>query len=586
VIWLGVILFPLALAGLLLVPSLRPLICRHGLWTAGLPALILALIGETLPAGVFPALFLETTLHFGQFGRVFLLLTALLWIAAGAFAGSYFSQKDHALVRFAAFFLCTMCGNLGLSIAQDLASFYVFFALMSFAAYGLIIHDKSDKALYAGRVYLTMTVIGEVILASAFYFAGLVGSAAGTCLFAEIAPALPDHAHGPLILTLAFIGFGIKSGALFLHLWLPLAHPAAPVPASAVLSGAMIKAGLLGWLHFFASAGIPAGDLSAWGMALAWLGLTAALYAAASGLVKQDPKTILAYSSVSQMGLMTMALGFTLVSGTGSGKQLLLGLLFFALVHGMAKGFLFLGVGLARTTARDTVRGFLLLAGLGLAALVLAGLPLTGGAVVKQSLKQGAYLLPEAWSGFFTGMLSLSAMGTTMLLTACVWRVRQNMPPAGKNLGAGMTLSCVGLLGLLVFIVPLAKSVVVVEPGLFSQDGQAVMEGLWPIGLGLLAALAFLKSGWGAGEWKGLDGLILESIGNGLRRLHQRWKAGRLCDPACGQIDLMAATDRVLQSQWMRTVPDKLEQRLLYWHTAGILFIFLLMGFIFTTWRG
>lgn len=584
-IWLLIVFFPLVLTGLLLIPSLRPLICQHGLWTAGLPALILALLGESFPAGVFPALFLETTLHFGQFGRVFLLLTALLWIAAGAFAGTYFAWQDQKRVRFAAFYLCTMCGNLGLCVAQDLASFYVFFALMSFAAYGLIIHDKSDKALYAGRVYLTMTVIGEVILASAFYFAGLVGSPAGACLFAETAPALPDHAHGPLILTLAFTGFGIKSGALFLHLWLPLAHPAAPVPASAVLSGAMIKAGLLGWLHFFAPSDLLSSDLSGWGMTLAWLGLAAAFYAAASGLTKRDPKTILAYSSVSQMGLMTTALGFALVSGAGAGKRLLFGLLFFALVHGLAKGFLFLGVGLAKTTARDAMRGFLLLAGLGLAALVLAGLPLTGGAVVKHALKQGAHLLPEVWSGFFTGMLALSAAATTMLLTVCVWRVRRDMPPAGGNLGMGATLACVGLLGLLVFIVPLTENILV-EPGLLAQDGQTVLEGLWPIALGLLAALVFLKSGRGAGDWRGLDGLILETIGNGLRRLHQRWKAGRLCDPACGQIDLMAVADQVLQSRWMRSVPDKLEQRLLYWHTAGILFIFLLMCFIFTAWRG
>jgi formate hydrogenlyase subunit 3/multisubunit Na+/H+ antiporter MnhD subunit len=508
------------------------------------------------------------------------LLTALLWIAAGAFAGSYFTLKDQARTRFAFFFLCTLCGNLGLTIAQDLASFYVFFALMSFAAYGLIIHDQSEKALYAGRVYLTMTIIGEVILASAFYYAGLVGSVEETLLFAEIAPALPDHAHGPLILTLAFIGFGVKSGALFLHLWLPLAHPVAPVPASAVLSGAMIKAGLLGWLHFFASGDTLSSELSGWGLALAWLGLTAALYATVSGLAKQDPKTILAYSSVSQMGLMTMALGFALVSGTAVGKQLLLGLLFFALVHGIAKGFLFLGVGLARATACGTVRGFLVLAGLMLAALVLAGLPLTSGAVVKQTLKQGATLLPEVWSGFFTKMLPLTAIGTTLLLAAFVWRVRQDMPPVNKGTGSGMTLSCIGLLGLLVFIVPLAKSIFVVELGLFPQDGQTFMEGLWPIGLGLLAALVLFKSGWGAREWTGLDELILEGIGNSLRRLHQRWKASRFCDPAFGQIDLMAAADRVLQSRWMRTVPDKLEQRLLHWHTAGIIFIFLLMGFI------
>lgn len=591
--WLVAVFFPIVLASLLFFPSLRPLICRHGLWTAGVPALVMALGGSPVAPGVFPALLLQTTLHFGQYGQVFLLLTALLWIGAGAFAGSYFAESDVRRTRFAFFYLLTMCGNLGLCVAQDLASFYVFFALMSFAAYGLIIHDQSFAALRAGRVYLSMTVIGEVLLASAFFYAGLVGTTGGTHLFAEIAPALPDHVHGPLILKLAFIGFGIKAGALILHLWLPLAHPAAPIPASAVLSGAMIKAGLLGWLHFLDPSALfaheLAHDMTGWIMFLAWLGLAAALYAVFSGLGKHDPKTILAYSSVSQMGLMTMALGFSLSAPATLGQQVLPGLLLFVLVHGLAKGFLFLSVGVARKVGWNTVQASLVLAGMGLAALVLAGLPMSGGAVVKEALKQSAYVLPETWSGFFSGMLSVTAMGTTLLLAVCLWRVAQGMRKthdrAWPGIERGMALSWGGLLGLLLLAVPLTGLVLDSMPGPVPVDAQSIWAGLWPIGLGLLAAGAFLKSPLSDRDWKGLDDRLLTALEHGLQRLHQRWKSSRLCDPACGRVDLVALADRLLQSRWMRTVPDRLEQRLLYWHTAGVLFIVLLMGFIFLALR-
>ena len=94
-------------------------------------------------------------------------------------------------------------------------------------------------------------------------------------------------------------GFGIKAGALALHFWLPLAHPAAPVPASAVLSGAMIKAGLLGWLRF-----LPLGyaALPAAGLGLVGVGLAAALIGAAAGALQRNPKTVLAWSSVARWG--------------------------------------------------------------------------------------------------------------------------------------------------------------------------------------------------------------------------------------------------------------------------------------------
>ncbi|MGD8542980.1 MAG: hypothetical protein PVI39_11870, partial [Desulfobacteraceae bacterium] len=126
--WLTVVFFPLLPAALLGVAGTRRLVCRHGMWAAPLPALALASAGSGLEPAVVPALFLQSVLHFGSFGQLFLLLTAILWTAAGLFAGASFAAEDSRQSRFALFFLFSLCGNLGLCVAQDLASFYVFFA--------------------------------------------------------------------------------------------------------------------------------------------------------------------------------------------------------------------------------------------------------------------------------------------------------------------------------------------------------------------------------------------------------------------------------------------------------------------------
>ncbi len=152
-------------------------------------------------------------------------------------------QADVHAARFRLFFLLAMSGNFGLIVGQDLISFYFGFALMGLAAYGLVVHEGNDRVRRAGRVYLAMTLVGEVALFAAFVF---------LCARTGTLTPTPEQiaGAGPAELVLLLLAFGIKAGLLGLHMWLPLAHPAAPVAASAVLSGAMIKAALVGWLRF------------------------------------------------------------------------------------------------------------------------------------------------------------------------------------------------------------------------------------------------------------------------------------------------------------------------------------------------
>lgn len=406
---------PLSIALALGPRRLRPSALAVAPW-AGAPALGLALAGEDA-ALAFPGLVLGTELVLDGTTRIFLGVTAALWLASGIYGGAYLA-RDERRESYTAFFLTAMGGNLGLTVASDPASFYVFFSAMSFASYGLVVHSRDPAALRAGRVYLTLVIAGELLLFSGFV---LLVPAAGFRSAASLS-GLRAPAEG-WAMPLLFAGFGIKAGALPLHVWLPLAHPVAPTPASAVLSGAMIKAGLIGWIRF-----LPVGAASeTWVFAVAALGLAGAFYAAIVGVLQSDSKTVLAYSSVSQMGLITVAFAAAL----GSKEAGLPAVLAYTAHHAAAKCALFLGVGIAAAARSRTERAAAAAALVGLAA-ALSGLPGTSGAAAKLVLKSAGTGL--AGAAPLLNLLPLAAVGTTLLMARFLLLV---LPREGAHAAKG-----------------------------------------------------------------------------------------------------------------------------------------------------
>ncbi len=372
---------------------------------APLPALWVAAVLSGDAVLELPSVLLGTRLGLDATGRLFLLFTALTWLAAGLYARAYLAHEARRSV-FWAFSLATQAGNLGVCLAQDLASFYSFYALMTFAAYGLVVHTRSAEAWRAGRIYLVMAVLGELTLVAGLM---MTAYAAGGTQVADIQVSTPS----PLAVGLVTAGLGVKVGLPLLHLWLPLAHPVAPVPASAVLSGVMLKAGLLGWLRF-----LPLGYAAypEIGATLLLMGLIAMFYGVAVGLTQRDLKVVLAYSSVSQMGFMTLGVGAGL-NAPGLWPVLLPAVGLYALHHALAKSALFLGAGVAlKVGGRAWV-----LAGLALPALALAGVPFTGGWLAKSALKAGLIALPAPWADLLGVALPLAALGTTLLMSRLLW---------------------------------------------------------------------------------------------------------------------------------------------------------------------
>lgn len=367
-------------------------------------ALWVALAGT--PDGTVRLDWILTGLSFGvdELSGVFVVIAAVLWTASALYCRGYFSGKNPP-ERFAFFYFAAMGGNVGLLFAQDAVAFYLFFAVMTFSAYGLVVHYRDPGAVRAARVYMAMAVIGETLLVAALL---LIASSATGLDFPSVKEAVAVHPAKEMLVGLIIAAYAVKAGLVPLHFWLPLAHPAAPVPASAVLSGVVIKAGLIGWLRFLPMGLVP---FPGWGGALIAAGLFSAFYAVVAGVTRKEPKAVLAYSSVSQMGLVALALGLSLGSA-GSGRAGLAALLLISLHHSLAKGALFLGTGIVTEK-----RSALVLLGLALPALSLAAAPFTSGAAAKAAIKGLAHA-GQAPPPFYADWLLVATSVATAIIMA------------------------------------------------------------------------------------------------------------------------------------------------------------------------
>jgi formate hydrogenlyase subunit 3/multisubunit Na+/H+ antiporter MnhD subunit len=446
---------------------------------APLPALAAALFALGSPPLVLDAEDLRFTLDLTPASAMLLGATSLLWSLAGAYAASYL-REDAGKGRFAVSWLLTLTGSLGVFLAADLATFYLMFALVSLAAYGLVVQDGTARARRAGVIYLVLAVLGEICLLLAF---ALMHSATpgDSLAIHDVVAALPSAPGRHLIVTLLILGFGLKAGLVPLHVWLPLAHPAAPMPASAVLSGAIIKAGIIGLIRF-----LPFGEsLPGWGEALTVIGLFTAFYGVAIGITQSNPKTVLAYSSVSQMGVTAAVLGLALAAGNVGWPQLAA---FYAVHHVLAKGAMFLAVGVVASCGGARLHWVLVPAGL--LVLGFGGLPLTGGGVAKLAVKD------VFAGGWLSTLSSLSAAGTTMLMTHFLCRLlpmaaaeQDARPPLGL-VWPCLALACAAML--LPWALYLGTGMGTLSNALTVDD---LWAGCWPVLLGLVLAQCLAR--WG-----------------------------------------------------------------------------------------
>lgn len=453
---------------------------------ATLPAVLLAVTGA---GGTLQVDWLLYGASFGVDGvaRQLLLIAALLYGAAlMAIAWVKIRDAEPATGALSAFLLASFVGNIGTYLAADVVSFYLSFTIMSFSAAGLVIHYRTRAARRATGVYLVMSVLSETALLAGL----LLVAATGATRIADAPQAVAQSEHTLLIGLLLLFGFGIKAGTVPLHVWLPLAHPAAPPAASAVLSGAMVKAGVVGWLRFLPlgetspeSGGDPAQTL---GWILLGLSLVGAFSAVAFGILQQDPKVVLAYSTISQLGFIGAVIAVGLIDPELADTTAAAAVLY-AVHHGLAKGALFLGVPVVKHFGSGP-RGILVLVGMAGAALAVAGAPLTSGGFGKYVSKDAATGISVLGIGLDT-LLPFVATGSTLLLARFAWVIWQARREPRCNTDGELfswLLTCAAGV-----VVPWLIGLYWSPLGLPEWDLSTSWDAVWPILLGLVLALPF-----------------------------------------------------------------------------------------------
>jgi multicomponent Na+:H+ antiporter subunit A len=401
---------PLALLAGCLFRGFRKLMPAF-LWLAPVPALGAALFGaRDSPLALDWAPY-QLTLLLDSSGSMLLTAASLLWIAAGVYAPAFFRGKAVG-DSFAVCWLFTLIGSLGIFLAADLAGFLFFYALVSLPAFGLVTYDGTGSARRAGAVYIGFALLGEGLLLMAFVFLAVI-IPEGSLRITDVVAAMQSSPFRSVTLSLLIAGFGMKIALPPMHFWMPLTYTAAPIPAAAVLSGAAVKAGVIGLIRF-----LPLDiALPDWGGTLTAVGLCGAFYGVAVGITQTNPKTVLAYSSVSQMGFLAAVLGMGLTAGDKSVAPIAA---FYAAHHVLVKGALFLALGVAGVTASR--RMGIVLVPAAVIALGLAGLPLTGGALAKLAAKA-----PLGY-GIAGTLATLSASGTTLLMLHFLHRLASTAP--------------------------------------------------------------------------------------------------------------------------------------------------------------
>ncbi|MGB7840885.1 MAG: proton-conducting transporter membrane subunit, partial [Terrimicrobiaceae bacterium] len=474
---LSALALPVALLLACLRAGLRQIIPKL-LWVAPVPALAASLFGTRNSPVVLSGEPYQVTLMLDASGSMLLTAASLLWIAAGFYAPAFF-RREAVTGSFTVCWLFTLIGSLGIFLAADLVTFFLFYALVSLPAYGLVICDGTPAARRAGAIYMGFALLGENLLLMGFVL--LAANTDGSLRIADVADALQTAPSRYVILPLLIAGFGMKIALLPMHFWMPLSYAASPIPAAAVLSGAAVKAGVIGLIRF-----LPFGmALPGWGELLTIVGFCGAFYGVGVGITQNNPKTVLAYSSVSQMGFLAAVLGMGLAAGDKTVASLVA---FYAAHHVLVKGALFLAVGVAALTAPQRI-GLVVVPGV-VIALGLAGLPLTGGALAKLAVKD-----PLGY-GVAATLASLSACGTTLLMLHFLHRLvltagRESAKPAETRLVVSWLAMAVASIAVPWIMYPLAGFG-------FPSDAlapAALWKVLWPVLLGGVLTVGLWR--WG-----------------------------------------------------------------------------------------
>lgn len=453
-------------------------------------------------------------------GAVYLLPLALIGGLSAIYGVAYLHR--HAPGRplgpsLAAF--NTLLFSMALVVAaNDLVVLFIAWEVMTLSSWALVVSDHDAPAVReAGLRYL---VAGHIAAAGLLLLVLIMPEGQGTLLGATLSP--PPGIPRGVLFGLALIGFGTKAGIVPLHVWLPDAHPAAPSHVSALMSAVMVTMGFYGLARFIPLLGTPA---PWWGYLLMLLGAVGATGGVAFAIGQRDVKRLLAYSTIENAGLVTLAMGVGLLA-TAVGEPLLAGVAWTAAFlhlwnHAIAKALLFLGFGAiaqgAESRNLDALGGFLrswpsVGAVLVLGAAALASLPGLNLFTGEWLLLRGLLLASVTLSGAARiaavgGVVAIAATGG--LAVFCFARLvgvglsgaprsagaRDARPPSWVIVAPLLLLGCVCVL---IAVAPgpvagmLGGAVATASPAAVPDGAPALLRPLGVLAPALLAGMALL----------------------------------------------------------------------------------------------
>lgn len=352
-------------------------------------------------------------------------IAVFMWTMTILFSREYFAGSQNTN-RYYLFNLWTLGATVGVFLSADLYTAFLFFEMMSFTSYVWVAQEETKKALRAAQTYLAVSVVGGLVLLMGLF---LLYQGLGTLQIGELREAAAACEDSRLLWgagVCILFGFGAKAGAFPLHIWLPKAHPVAPAPASALLSGILTKAGIFGILVI--SCQLFFHDRQ-WGTFLLWIGIFTMFGGALLAVCSVDLKRTLACSSMSQIGFILIGIGMQGILGEENALAVR-GTFLHMVNHSLFKLVLFLAAGVVAKNLHkldlNEIRGFgrnkpFLQAIFLMGAMGISGIPLWNGYISKtllhESIAEAIHLeipvsgLPAAeWIFLVSGGMTLAYM--------------------------------------------------------------------------------------------------------------------------------------------------------------------------------
>jgi len=436
------------------------------------------------------------TVNLDLLSIVIITLISFLGFLAALYSKSYMG-RSHSLGKYYSLLLLFVASMNGTVLSGDLFSMFLLWELMTLAAFFLVMFDNSAESIRAGIKYFLMSEMGALFMLTAIIVIYLQQETVDMVTLASRGIAV-SSTFTHIVLLFFLLGTGVKAGIIPIHTWLPDAHPAAPSPVSALLSGVMIKVGIYMMIRIFCQIFSIA---ITWQTILCALGSASIIIGVMMAIKQTDAKKLLAYHSISQIGYIVLGIGTGVSVGLAGG-------LFHVLNHALFKGLLFLSIGavihrihsrnlsdyggLARTMPITFITCLI-------GALAISGIPPLNGFVSKWMIYQGLIQRFTIDGSALTIVWLASAMfGSALTLASFVKLIYSTFlavpekPHDVSEVPAAMWIPMVIMAGLCIIFgvlawqIPLKFLVLPVVP-------EASFSGYWHPGLAaLLLIIAFV----------------------------------------------------------------------------------------------